>query len=111
MEQYRSGHNGHDWKSCVPQKGTEGSNPSCSARKTARQSLGGFYFTILKPGTIFRPGLFVLQQPDPGLFAGLYGSVIPDAGLNLANVGAAQHQHGKSALADAAADGQGQLTV
>ena len=31
-EQYRSGHNGHDWKSCVPQKGTEGSNPSCSAR-------------------------------------------------------------------------------
>ena len=31
MEQYRSGHNGHDWKSCVPQKGTEGSNPSCSA--------------------------------------------------------------------------------
>ena len=32
-EQYRSGHNGHDWKSCVPQKGTEGSNPSCSARK------------------------------------------------------------------------------
>ena len=37
MEQYRSGHNGHDWKSCVPQKGTEGSNPSCSARKTAVQ--------------------------------------------------------------------------
>ena len=34
MEQYRSGHNGHDWKSCVPQKGTEGSNPSCSAIKT-----------------------------------------------------------------------------
>ncbi len=33
MEQYRSGHNGHDWKSCVPQKGTEGSNPSCSATK------------------------------------------------------------------------------
>ncbi len=32
MEQYRSGHNGHDWKSCVPQKGTEGSNPSCSAK-------------------------------------------------------------------------------
>ena len=32
-EQYRSGHNGHDWKSCVPQKGTEGSNPSCSAMK------------------------------------------------------------------------------
>jgi hypothetical protein len=24
----------HDWKSCVPQKGTEGSNPSLSASKT-----------------------------------------------------------------------------
>lgn len=23
----------HDWKSCVPQKGTEGSNPSCSANR------------------------------------------------------------------------------
>ena len=34
MEQYRSGHNGHDWKSCVPHKGTEGSNPSCSAITT-----------------------------------------------------------------------------
>ena len=42
MEQYRSGHNGHDWKSCVPQKGTEGSNPSCSARKPIRKD--GFYF-------------------------------------------------------------------
>ena len=37
-EQYRSGHNGHDWKSCVPQKGTEGSNPSCSARIKSRYS-------------------------------------------------------------------------
>ena len=40
MEQYRSGHNGHDWKSCVPQKGTEGSNPSCSAIKPHPKGCG-----------------------------------------------------------------------
>ena len=44
MEQYRSGHNGHDWKSCVPQKGTEGSNPSCSARKENLTLLGEVLF-------------------------------------------------------------------
>ena len=46
MEQYRSGHNGHDWKSCVPQKGTEGSNPSCSARKIPILMDGDFFFVI-----------------------------------------------------------------
>ena len=44
MEQYRSGHNGHDWKSCVPQKGTEGSNPSCSAIKEIPIRLDGDFF-------------------------------------------------------------------
>ena len=44
MEQYRSGHNGHDWKSCVPQKGTEGSNPSCSARKEHPIRSDGVFF-------------------------------------------------------------------
>ena len=44
MEQYRSGHNGHDWKSCVPQKGTEGSNPSCSARINPPSNRMGVYF-------------------------------------------------------------------
>ena len=52
-----------------------------------------------------------LQQRNPGLCAGFQGFFVPDAGLYLANVGAAQHQHGKTALADAAADGQGQLVV
>lgn len=33
MEQYRSGHNGHDWKSCDGHKPSEGSNPSHSATK------------------------------------------------------------------------------
>ena len=32
MQQYRSGHNGHDWKSCNGQKPFEGSNPSCCAK-------------------------------------------------------------------------------
>ena len=44
MEQYRSGHNGHDWKSCVPQKGTEGSNPSCSAKENPSEWMGSFFF-------------------------------------------------------------------
>ena len=51
MEQYRSGHNGHDWKSCVPQKGTEGSNPSCSARTKStgnRKISGAFYLFITR---------------------------------------------------------------
>ena len=30
-QQYRSGHNEHDWKSCVRQKRTESSNLSCCA--------------------------------------------------------------------------------
>ena len=32
MQQYRSGHNEHDWKSCVRQKRTESSNLSCCAK-------------------------------------------------------------------------------
>ena len=36
MQQYRSGHNEHDWKSCVRQKRTESSNLSCCAILTKR---------------------------------------------------------------------------
>ena len=35
-QQYRSGHNEHDWKSCVRQKRTESSNLSCCAILTKR---------------------------------------------------------------------------
>ena len=31
MEKSRSWPSAHDWKSCIPQKGIEGSNPSFSA--------------------------------------------------------------------------------
>ncbi len=34
MEKSRSWPSAHDWKSCIPQKGIEGSNPSFSARKS-----------------------------------------------------------------------------
>ena len=57
------------------------------------------------------PGREILQQTDTGLFAGLNRFVIPDAGLNFADMGAAHHQHGKSGLADTAADGQGQFST
>ena len=33
MERWLSWSKAHDWKSCVPYKGTEGSNPSLSAMK------------------------------------------------------------------------------
>ena len=52
-----------------------------------------------------------LQQRNARLGAGLAGGSVPDAGLHLADVGAAQQQHAQTALADAAADGVGQLTV
>ena len=52
MEQYRSGHNGHDWKSCVPQKGTEGSNPSCSAIKLNPIQSDGVLFYVEVSGDL-----------------------------------------------------------
>ena len=33
LEKSRSWPSAHDWKSCIPQKGIEGSNPSFSANK------------------------------------------------------------------------------
>ena len=34
MEKSRSWPSAHDWKSCIPQKGIEGSNPSFSAKNS-----------------------------------------------------------------------------
>ena len=50
-----------------------------------------------------------LQQPDACFFAGLHGSNVPHAGLDLADMGAAHHQHSQTGLTDAAADGQRQF--
>ena len=38
MEKSRSWPSAHDWKSCIPQKGIEGSNPSFSAKNDARMN-------------------------------------------------------------------------
>ena len=49
MEKSRSWPSAHDWKSCIPQKGIEGSNPSFSAiAQSPRVSRTlGFFFTLL----------------------------------------------------------------
>ena len=57
MEKSRSWPSAHDWKSCIPQKGIEGSNPSFSAKKKTRYS-----FRI--------PGFFCVYGMFPGLKVG-----------------------------------------
>ena len=52
-----------------------------------------------------------LQQTNTGFFADGHGFLIPDTGLHLTDVAAAHHQHAKTALADTAADGQGQFII
>ena len=51
----------------------------------------------------------VLQQENVVLPAGFDHVAGPDGGVDFADVGAAQHQHTQTALADTAADGVGQL--
>ena len=45
MQQYRSGHNEHDWKSCGRQKRPESSNLSCCARKREAPQTGCLSFS------------------------------------------------------------------
>ena len=47
MEKSRSWPSAHDWKSCIPQKGIEGSNPSFSA-KTSSERMGFFFYAFKK---------------------------------------------------------------
>ena len=51
-----------------------------------------------------------LQQRDARLFAFPDRLLVPDRALHLADVGDAQKQHAQPRLADAAADGVGELT-
>ena len=50
-----------------------------------------------------------LQERNICLFIHLPGVGVPDTGLNLSDVGAAQKEHAEPALADTAADGVGEL--
>lgn len=57
MEKSRSWPSAHDWKSCIPQKGIEGSNPSFSAKtQNPRDSKGFGFFLALFVGE-FRDSL------------------------------------------------------
>ena len=53
----------------------------------------------------------ILQQQDAGLAAGRLRGLVPEARLHLADVARADHEHTQTALADAAAHGEGQLAV
>ena len=67
---------------------------------------------IQKPANAVHIGRFLkLQQGNAGFGAGLDGLFIPNAGLHLADVAAAQHQHCQPGLTDAAADGQRQFVI
>ena len=46
MEKSRSWPSAHDWKSCIPQKGIEGSNPSFSAKETTPNGVVSFCIKI-----------------------------------------------------------------
>ena len=52
-----------------------------------------------------------LQQRNPRFLTSALGLFVPDAALDFADVGAAQEEHTQTALADAAADGVGELAV
>ena len=57
MEKSRSWPSAHDWKSCIPQKGIEGSNPSFSAKRKSR-----YFFEI--------PGFFYAFTHYSGIYVG-----------------------------------------
>ena len=72
MERWLSWSKAHDWKSCVPYKGTEGSNPSLSAKKVIPHS-GVTFFMNWKEGDSNEPAAeteFLPQKQSGGLFLG-----------------------------------------
>jgi hypothetical protein len=44
MERWLSWSKAHDWKSCGPYKGSEGSNPSLSAKSSRCGYIGSLFF-------------------------------------------------------------------
>ena len=57
MEKSRSWPSAHDWKSCIPQKGIEGSNPSFSAIKKPQPFGWGSFFMAEKENGFEEAGL------------------------------------------------------
>ena len=57
MEKSRSWPSAHDWKSCIPQKGIEGSNPSFSAKRYLPVFFGisGDFFVSIEIRVILVP--------------------------------------------------------
>ena len=53
----------------------------------------------------------LLQQGNVLLREDADGLVVPEGGLNLADVSLAEQKHAQTGLTDAAADGKGQLAV
>ena len=53
LERWPSWSKAHDWKSCIPHKGIEGSNPSLSA-KSKKAPLGCFFVLLIRERGIRR---------------------------------------------------------
>ena len=55
--------------------------------------------------------LWLLKQNYAVILAGLSGVIVPEGYLNLAYVGFAEKQHGKSGLSDTSTHSEGKLSV
>ena len=60
---------------------------------------------------MLREESFSSEQGNAGFFTGFHRVVVPDAGLDLTDVGAAQQQHGQPGLTNAAQEENGQRVV
>ena len=77
MEKSRSWPSAHDWKSCIPQKGIEGSNPSFSAIENPgiRKDTG-------VKSILFNPGSWVFEESNLRGFDSISGSKSRFANMN-----------------------------
>ena len=77
MEQYRRGHNEHDWKSCSRDERLEGSNPSCSATSPKGKCLWGLF--IISSEHMRAASILPVLGGNPGC-AGMRGLFFPVSG-------------------------------
>ena len=99
---------------CFSCRGGFLSRPVCQdpGNKNRRQLSCLLFFHILILGAgVRRVGADASQQLDAARAAGGHRLLVPKRDLHLADVGLAQQQHAQAALADATADGQGELAV